>query len=279
MLIPSLWESRGAVMDGEIYHEKRAKDFGLPIYFDLQAKIGHSKHLGGEEVTKRLAKFCQLSPNQFVLNVGSGAGNAAAYLVEEFDCRMIGIDILLRMAIGARQWVEQRGLSNILEFVSADAVELPFRENMFDVVISESVNVFIREKEQAMSEYIRVAKPGGFIGLTEAVWVKEPTTEISDIIMEATGQPILPSSVWERLLTDAGLLDMIFEKHTITMKGEARNQFALLGSSDYLRILVRAISTLAKDSESRSLIKYLSSNPRRYFDYLGYGLYVGRVPE
>ena len=265
-------------MDGDISHRKKAKDFGLPIYFDLQAKIGHSKHLGGEEVTKRLAKCCQLSPNKFVLNVGSGAGNAAAYLVEEFNCQMIGIDILLNMAISARQWVEQRGLNNLLEFVSADARKLPFRENMFDVVISESVNVFIRDKEQAMREYIRVAKPGGFIGLTEAVWIKEPTAEISDVIMEATGQPILSSSVWEKLLKDAGLLDLVFERHPITLKGEARNQFALLGAGDYLRIIVRAISTLATDSESRSLIKYLSSNPRRYFDYLGYGLYFGRVP-
>lgn len=198
-------------MDGGKSFDRKATDFGQPICFAFRAKIGYSKHLGGGSVTRILAKYCRLSPDKFVLNIGSGAGNAAAFLVEKFNCRMIGIDILLNMAISARQWVEQRGINNVLKFVSADARKLPFRENMFDVVISESVNVFIWEKEEAMSEHIRVVKPGGFIGLTEAVWIKETTPEIADIIMEATGQPILPSDVWEKLLTDAGLLDLVFE--------------------------------------------------------------------
>ena len=29
----------------------RAADYGLPMYFDMQAKMGHTKHLGGADAT------------------------------------------------------------------------------------------------------------------------------------------------------------------------------------------------------------------------------------
>lgn len=135
-----------------------------------------------------------------MLNVGSGAGISAAYLVEEYDCRMVGVDILPGMVECARRWAKEKGLSDRLEFHHGDAQQLPFEDNFFGVVLSESVNVFIPDKEKAMSEYVRVAKLGGYIGLTEAIWAMEPPVDTAEIIMEATGQPLLPSEVWEELL-------------------------------------------------------------------------------
>lgn len=63
------------------------------------------------------------------------------------------------------------------------------------------------------------------------------------------------------------------------MKEEARNQSGLIDLGTYLRIGLRAVWTLVTDPEVRSLFKYISSNPKQYFDYMGYGIYVGRVPE
>jgi ubiquinone/menaquinone biosynthesis C-methylase UbiE len=255
----------------------KAKDYGLPVYFDLQAKMGHTKHLGGEAVTRALAERCRLGPGKYVLNVGSGAGISAAYLVQEFGCRMEGVDLLPGMVESARLWAKKKGLNDRLHFQRGDAQDLPFENDLFDAVLCESVNVFIPDKEKAMGEYVRVTKPGGSIGLTEAIWIKEPSPEVAEIIMEATGQLFLPSEVWENLLREAGLVDLVFEQHGLAMREEARNQFGLLSLGEYLRVVARAVGALALDRETRSLIKYMSSNPRQYFEYMGYGLYVGRV--
>jgi ubiquinone/menaquinone biosynthesis C-methylase UbiE len=257
----------------------KAADFNLPVYFDLQAKMGHSKHLGGEKVTRILAEYCQLGPDRYVLNVGSGAGISAAYLVEKYNCRMMGIDILPGMVESASRWVEEKGLGERLQFQQGDAQQLPFEDHLFDAVICESVNVFVPDKEKAIREYIRVTKSGGYIGITEAIWAKEPPLETAEIIMEATGQPLLPSEVWETLFEKAGLVDLSFEKHVINLREEAQNQSALMDFWTYFRIGIRAIGSLISDRETRSLMKYISSNPKQYFDYMGYGVYVGRVPE
>jgi len=254
----------------------QAAEYGLPMYFDMQAKIGHTKHLGGLDATRRLGELCHLSSETTLLNVGSGAGISAAYVAKNFGCRVIGVDILPGMIASAERWAQERGLTERMEFKLGDAQDLPFDDNQFDALICESVNIFVPDKPRAIQEYQRVVKPGGYIGLNEAIWAKEPSEEVAQVITEATGQQFMPAYYWENLLTDSGLVDMVVEHHTLSMRAEARNQSGLLGFRSYLQVLGRAIKLMLTDRETRSLEKYMSSNPRQYFEYMGFGLYVAR---
>ncbi|MBC8331226.1 MAG: class I SAM-dependent methyltransferase [Anaerolineae bacterium] len=258
---------------------KRAADYGLPLYFDMQAKMGHTKHLGGLAATQKLAEFCHLAPGTMLLNVGAGAGISAAYMAANYGCRVVGVDILPGMVASATRWANEQNLSEQIEFRLGDAQNLPFDDNQFDALICESVNVFVPDKAKAMREYLRVLKPGGHIGLTEAIWVNDPSPETEAIIIEATGQQLQASAVWENLLKEAGFVGVVVENHAMTMRAEGRNQSALLTARNYIRILGRFIGIMISDRETRSLMKYMSSNPRQYFHYMGYGLYAGRKPE
>jgi len=265
-------------MNDSISKPKRAADYGLPIYFDLQAKMGHTKHLGGVAVTRRLAELCSLGPGTSLLNVGSGSGISAAYIVEHYGCNVVGIDILPGMVKSAERWAQEKGLSDQLEFCLGDAQAIPFASDHFNAVICESVNVFVPDVFKAIREYVRVVKPGGYVGMTEAIWVKQPSESVAEIITEATGQQFQPSEIWKGLFEKSGLVDLFAEEHKMTMRDEASNQSGMLNFRTYLRILGRAIHQLITDRETRSLIKYMSSNPRQYFEYMGYGVYIGRVP-
>lgn len=255
---------------------KRAADFGLPKYFDMQAKMGHTKHLGGRQATDDLAALCQIGAGQTILNVGSGSGISATYLAQTYDCKVIGIDILPGMVENAQKWADNKGLSSQLEFRVADARDLPFEDNQFDALISESVNTFIPDRERAMCEYVRVVKRGGYIGFNEAIWIKEPSDEMAKIITETTNQEFKSAQIWESLFQEAGLIELVVETHHMGMRAEARNQKDLLSASDYLRLLGKMIVLLFKDAETRSLLKYAGSSPRQYFEYMGYGLFIGR---
>ena len=256
----------------------RAADYGLPLYFDLQAKMGHTKHLGGKAATQKLAELCQLGPGKTILNVGSGSGISAAFLIEAYGCRVVGVDILPGMIASAEKWAQEKNLSGQIEFHLGDAQELPFEDSQFDVVICESVNVFVPEKHKAVGEYVRVLKPGGYVGLNEAIWVNNPSEQVAEIIIEATGQHFQPSYIWEDLLRDSGLVNLVVENRPMSMREEARNQSGLLDIRSYMRILWRVVQLLITDRETRSLLKYMSSNPSQYFEFMGYGLYVGRKP-
>jgi ubiquinone/menaquinone biosynthesis C-methylase UbiE len=254
----------------------RAADYDLPLYFDMQAEMGHTKHLGGRKATDILAELCHFGPGQTILYVGSGSGIPAAYLAEKHQCRIVGVDILPGMVSSAQNWAQKKGLADQLEFRVADARDLPFDNNHFDAVISESVNTFIPEREQAMAEYVRVVKPGGYVGMTEGIWIKEPSEELAKIINEAINQELKPTKEWETLFVESGLTELVVQTHPMGFRDEAKNQSSLLSISDYLRIFGKAILWLFKDAETRALIKYAGSNPKQYFEYMGYGIYVGR---
>jgi len=254
----------------------RAADYGLPQYFDMQAEMGHTKHLGGRKATDILADLCHFGPGQTILYVGSGSGIAVAYLAEKHKCQIVGVDILPGMVASARGWAQKKGLAYQLEFRVADARDLPFEDNHFDAVISESVNTFIPERERAMAEYVRVVKPGGYVGMTEGIWIKEPSEELAEVIKKATNQDFKPTKEWENLFVDAGLTELVAQTHGIEFREEARNQSGLLSFGDYMRIIGKAILWLLKDSETRAMIKYAGSKPKQYFEYMGFGIYSGR---
>lgn len=221
--------------------------------------------------------MCQVSPDNVVLNVGCGAGGTSTYIVKNFGCRVVGVDIKENMVASAREQAQRKGLADKIEFRQADAQDLPFEDDQFDIVICESVNIFVPDRAKAVSEYKRVVKPGGFVGLNEPVLLKPPSPEVAELLAEVVGHEILPSSVWEDLLREAGLTDIIAETYANKMREESRNQFAFFDAGDFLRLIGRSITVLFKDRYTRSLIKQATaSNPSEFIEYMGYGLYVGK---
>ena len=90
---------------------------------------------------------------------------------------MIGVDLSERMVEWARAQASREGLESRVEFRVADAQNLLFEDDRFDAVISESVLVFVPDREKAIHEYLRVSKPGGYISLNESTWLKTPVPE------------------------------------------------------------------------------------------------------
>jgi ubiquinone/menaquinone biosynthesis C-methylase UbiE len=66
---------------------------------------------------------------------------------------------------------KREGVEDSVEFQVADAQDLPFENDLFDAVITESVTAFPEDKQLAVREYVRVIRPGGYVGLNESTWL------------------------------------------------------------------------------------------------------------
>ena len=177
-------------------------EHGLPRYFDMQAELGYTKHIGGAEATRELLELWRISGDKTVLKVGCGAGTTTTFIVENYGCRVVGVDIKANMIESAKNWAERKGISGKTEFRVADARQLPFEDHRFDILICESVNIFIPDKAKAFSEYKRVIKPGGAAGINEAVLTKTPPENAADLLADYVGNDILPASYWVDLLEE-----------------------------------------------------------------------------
>ena len=155
---------------------------------------------------------------------------------------------------------------------------LPFRDDRFDVLLCESVNTFVPDLQKAANEYVRVTKPGGYIGLNEAVWFKPPPKKGAQTMYELTGQHLRRADEWIAMLRDAGLEEIQDRTYPLQMKEEMRSQMGFLSVREYLGLLGRAIKSVFTDPIIRAMMRLALREPRSSYDYMGYGLYVGKVP-
>ena len=248
-----------------------------PSYFDLQAYVGTTKHMGGLKATKELIELCHIDKGKYVLDVGCGVGATPCYLAKKYGCRVVGVDISERMIDRANERAKREGVEHRVEFRVADAQNLPFEDALFDVVIGESVTSFVKDKERAVSEYVRVMKPGGYVGLNEEPWLKTPPpTELVEYVARTWGGAKPETSDgWEELLEGAGLRDIVVRTYKFNVLSES-TQIMRYGFQDLSRMLYKTLSLYIRSSAFRKYMKERSPLPKNLFEYLGYGIYVGR---
>jgi arsenite methyltransferase len=124
-------------------------------------------HPGGLELTKRAAEIALVNENSRVLDMACGRGESSLLLVEKYGCSVVGIDISDKKTALAQTRAKARGLDDRVKFITADAENLPFRNTIFDIVLSECSFSILPDKEKAASEMKRVLKANGRLVITD----------------------------------------------------------------------------------------------------------------
>lgn len=101
-----------------------------------------------------------------VLDVACGSGTAALVAARRY-CEVTGIDYVPELIDRARARAAASGLE--ADFRVADAQELPFDDDSFDVVLSVYGVQFAPDQEKAAKEMLRVCRSGGRIGLATPI--------------------------------------------------------------------------------------------------------------
>lgn len=116
---------------------------------------------------KKLVRLAKLSPNASILDCATGTGDLAIEFKKEAGpaSKVIGTDFCAEMLASAPDKSKSLGLD--IQWQQADAMNLPFADDTFDVV---SISFGIRnvgDPKKAISEMARVAKPGGQVFVLE----------------------------------------------------------------------------------------------------------------
>jgi len=118
-------------------------------------------HVRGRAVSEELFSKIELKPNSQVLDLGCGLGGTCRMLAEEFGCQINGIDYSEQHIKTARSLSKLVGLEDKTEFTHADATQLHYPSDHFDLVITQHVQMCIENKTKLYSEVKRVLKKGG----------------------------------------------------------------------------------------------------------------------
>ncbi|MHB8103803.1 MAG: class I SAM-dependent methyltransferase [Methanosarcina sp.] len=258
------------------------EDISQSAYLELLSHLGATRHLGGMKATKEMIELCRIEKGKLILDVGCGTGKTSCYITKKYGCSVVGVDISEKMISWSKKRAIREGIEDKIEFRVSDAQNLPFEDRVFDAVISESVLVFVENPRQAVSEYVRVTKVEGYIGLNEAILIKTPPpAEVVEYLSSSFfGAKIETSVAWKKLLAESGLKDLVVRTYRLTVLSDAFNRIRWFGFRDILLTWSRLLSMYLSDSASRREIKkmllLIQNAPKNIYEFWGYGIYIGR---
>lgn len=129
--------------------------------------IGDSFHPGGTALTERLGRMIGLRTSSKVLDVASGRGTSAIHLAKTFGCAVVGVDLSHMNVSRAAEVSVREGVDHLVTFKQGDAEDLAYDDNSFDAIICECALCTFPDKLLALSEFKRVLRPGGKVGITD----------------------------------------------------------------------------------------------------------------
>jgi len=245
-------------------------------FLDMQAHVGVTKHVGGFGATNELLSLCHIEDARQVLNVGCGIGVGPVYIAKKYNCRVVGVDISEKMIEWSRRRAREERVEAEVEFRVADVLELPFEANQFDVVIVESVLIFVEDKPRAIRECVRVTKLGGYVGLNEGCWTRQPSPDLVAQVKDAIG-PFIPTiETWQSLWEASGLQDRAVKIFQVDARQEIKDRMQWIGWRWLLRAWGRALRLYITNPDIRQSIKDMFDVPPEVYQSMGYGLFAGR---
>ena len=124
-------------------------------------------HFGGTEANDVLFARAGIRREHAVLDVCSGLGGPARYLAHRLGCRVTGLDFTESRHRGAQRLTELVGLDHLVDFRLGNALDMPFADASFDIVIGQEAWCHVPDKPRLIAECARVVKPGGVIAFTD----------------------------------------------------------------------------------------------------------------
>ncbi|MFW9966325.1 MAG: class I SAM-dependent methyltransferase [Candidatus Thorarchaeota archaeon] len=221
------------------------------------AELGHYEFMayigvpyfrwGGMESTDRLVSLCEIDSSKRVLVAGCGTGYSACHIAQTIGCEVVGLDISEMLIALAQERAEDMGLQDQVKFLVADAHDIPFDDDSFDVLLTESVVLFM-DKERALLEFARVVRPDGFVGLNEPFREDRMSADSEEkldyaerILSENVGIPVsIPTrSEWGNYFLASGFQIIQMEKIDLTLSSGQWTQ--IVGRRGVAMISLRAL--------------------------------------
>ena len=112
-----------------------------------------------------------------IIDVGCGIGGSSLYLAQKFDANVTGITLSPVQANRGTDRAKNAGLEEKVQFQVANALEMPFPDNQFDLVWSLESGEHMPDKTQFLAECYRVLRPGGKLIL--ATWCHRSTDSVA----------------------------------------------------------------------------------------------------
>ena len=250
-------------------------------------------NIGGTSSIDRLAELCKINEESKILVVGCGTGGNSCYLANKYGCQIVGIDIAKLMIEHAQERAKTLGLTDLVTFQVGDAYNLEFPNDSFDVVLTVFVSQFL-DLHQAFPGFLRVIRPGGYLGINEMYRADEVPEEVlakveegEEVFREITelSFTLRSPSIWREAFETSGFWDVYIEEYSEPKQSSSLEMVEEFGGWGKIIATLWDMLVLAlKSKRLRQRFGKISRGKRMLLrdrvasKYIGYILCVGKKP-
>jgi len=166
---------------------------------------------GGVDLYRQIALLSEMSEGAEVLAVAAGTGVTLEYFVREHGAHGSGVEPDGWVVAAAEARARAVGLAARIQFQKANPDSLPYRDEIFDVVVGELGFAAHCDPVDAVREMVRVTKPGGRIVLVRLVWKAPVDPARQTALTRRLGARPLMLVEWKRMLRDEGVVGVHIE--------------------------------------------------------------------
>ncbi len=175
---------------------------------------------GGKHSINKIVQNSFIDSNSIVLEVGSNTGFTSLEIARTAKCKVFGIDIEQEAVEIAKNKLKSdtQEIQNLVSFGTGSALEIPFPDNYFDLIVTGGATSFIADKQSAIKEYYRVLKPWGFLSVTNLCYINTPPNNIIEQVSKIIGVNIETwgPDEWLNLFSKQNKFELyLFEKYKL----------------------------------------------------------------
>lgn len=237
--------------------------------------LGDSFHPGGQRLSRRVGEKLNLRAGLRVLDVASGKGESAIFLAQSFGCEVIGIDFGRENVKDATSRAREAKITHLVSFCRGDAEKLDFPNAGFDVVICECAFCTFQDKPAAASEFARVLRPGGGVGLSDLTRSTTLPPELTGLLAWisciADARPVEEYAAY---LRSAGISGIEIEPHDEALAEMVRDIQGKLLSAELMSKLQKVDLEGVDFAQAKTLARAAADAVRA--KTLGYAIIVGQ---
>lgn len=177
---------------------------------------------GGKDTIRKIIQNSFINKDSKVLEIGSNTGFTSLEIARTIKCKVVGIDINRNCINRANELLslDTPEIRNGVIFMEGSAYDIPYPNNVFDLVIVGGATSFMEEKSVAVSEYTRVLNHWGFLSATQLFYHSAPPSWVVDNVSRAIGVRINPwtEKEWLEIFTkfNSNLEIYFYEKNELT---------------------------------------------------------------
>ncbi len=172
----------------------------MDYFMELYGHLPRAGPGDNESTRNAFAMMQDIPPEPRILDIGCGPGVQTLELARISNGVIVALDLMPQMIARVKKATVEEGIADRIEILQMDMNKMDFESESFDLIWSEGA-LYLMGFRNGLEKIRRFLKPGGYIAVTEAVWLKiDPP---SDAVKLWKGYPEI-GSIEEKLRVIAG---------------------------------------------------------------------------